>query len=74
MEYLLFVIIAILSVYLFIFFRKKNEMNGNIDLEKIAKEIICRHGLSSNTVRGFSCYIPDREPFPTTEGLLLRIF
>ena len=47
-------------------------MNKNI--QDIAKEIINHHGFSSNTVRGFSCYIPDRTPFPTTEGLLLWSF
>jgi len=59
---------------LFIIFRKKKIMSADIDLEKIAKEIINHHGFSSNTVRGFSCYIPDLAPFPTTEGLLLWSF
>ncbi len=74
MDYLFFFIIAFLAISLFILFRKKKVMNENIDLEKIAKEIIYHHGLSSNTVRGFSCYIPDRAPFPATEGLLLWSF
>ncbi len=74
MYYLYFFIIAFLAMFLFIIFRKKKVMSTNIDLEKIAKEIINHHGFSSNTVRGFSCYIPDRSPYPTTEGLLLWSF
>jgi len=46
----------------------------NINIQDIAKELISHHGFSSNTVRGFSCYIPDREPFPKTEGLLIWSF
>ena len=49
-------------------------MDINFDLETICKEIIYHHGFSSNTVRGFSCYIPDKSPFPTNEGLLLWSF
>lgn len=49
-------------------------MYAALDIEKIAKEIISHHGFSSNTVEGFSCYIPDRYPFQETEGLLLWSF
>jgi len=49
-------------------------MNNKINLETITQVIINHHGFSSNTVRGFSCYIPDRSPFPSTEGLLLWSF
>lgn len=74
MYYLLFFFVVVLTISLFMIFRYKNEMHTKIDIEKIAKEIINHHGFSSNTVRGFSCYIPDRSPFPSTEGLLLWSF
>jgi len=71
MYYLLLFFVVVLTIYLFMIFRYKNKIHTNIDIEKIAKEIISHHGFSSNTVRGFSCYIPDRSPFPPTEGLLI---
>ena len=42
--------------------------------EQFAKELIKLHGFSSNTVTGFSCYIPDLYPFSKKEGLLLWVF
>ena len=74
MYYFLFFFLVLIAISLFMFIRNKNKVVVNIDLEKIAKEIIYHHGFSSNTVRGFSCYIPDRSPFPATEGLLLWSF
>ena len=41
--------------------------------EKVIKEMIVYHGFSSNTITGFSCYIPDPEQFSRKEGLLLFV-
>ncbi len=49
-------------------------MNTNLELENACKEIIHYHGFSSNTVRGFSCYIADKPHFSQKEGLLLWSF
>ena len=46
-------------------------MNKNI--QQIIKEMILFHGFSSNTITGFSCYIPDPKKFSTKEGLLLFV-
>lgn len=73
--FFVYVFITILIVLTsFILIRRHKIMNTNSDLEIICKEIINHHGFSSNTVRGFSCYISDKTPFPTTEGLLLWNF
>ncbi|OGU34147.1 MAG: hypothetical protein A2068_02530 [Ignavibacteria bacterium GWB2_35_6b] len=45
----------------------------NKSIQHIIKEIIKLHGFSTNTMTGFSCYIPDPKPFSTKEGLLLFV-
>ena len=39
------------------------------NVEQFAQEIIKLHGFRFN--EGFSCLLPDREPFPSNEGLFL---
>jgi len=40
-------------------------------IEKFAKRIIELHGFSSNSLSGFSCYIPDTYQFSQNEGILI---
>ena len=43
-------------------------------IEQFARRAIEIHGFGSNTLEGFSCFIPDSPPFPSDEGLLLWNF
>ncbi len=43
-------------------------------IELFAKAIINHHGFGSNEQVGFSCFIPDKPPFPPNEGLFLWNF
>jgi hypothetical protein len=45
----------------------------NKRVQQIIKEMIAFHGFSSNTITGFSCYIPDPKQFSKKEGLLLFV-
>ena len=71
MDYLLLITVVSIIVLVSVLFQKSKVKLPSLDLEIISREIIKYHNFSSNTIRGFSCYIPDKPPFNSEEGLLL---